>query len=79
MNDDLWKGKRCLWRFRPRGGYGFVLRVPVTIELLTESRAKILIDGTDTRRIVSRRSLISPPTMRGAKPEVEWRGEDPPR
>lgn len=70
MKHNLYVGKRVLWRFKPRGGYGFVLRVPVRIDVLTENRATITIESTGVSRIVSLRSIIDPPSMVGAKAEV---------
>lgn len=67
---DLFVGLRCLWRFKPRGGYGFVLRVPVRVLSLTAGMATILVENTGTRKTVSIGSLVCPPTMRNAVAEV---------
>jgi hypothetical protein len=70
MDSDLWKGKRVIWRHKPRGGYGYVLRIPVTIDGLTKARATIRLE-TGEVIVVPRAALISPPTMRGVGPSVE--------
>lgn len=69
-------GKRCLWRFKPRGGYGFILRVPVTIESLTANTATVLVEQTGKRVVVARKSLIDPATMRHVGPAVEGDSRD---
>jgi hypothetical protein len=65
MADDLWVGLRCVWKHRPRGGYGFVIRAPVTIRRLHATRATVEVEGTGKMAKVSRASLFSPPTMTG--------------
>jgi hypothetical protein len=58
-----WRGRRCLWRHTPRGGYGFVIRVPVTIVAITSrTRATVLVESVGKRVSVSRRSLVDPQT-----------------
>lgn len=71
MDTGLYVGKRVLWRFRPRGGYGFVLRVPVVIRALTPTGATVEIERGGKQVRVLRSSLASPPTMIGVRPEVE--------
>lgn len=70
LRHDLYKGRRCLWVFTPRGGYGFRLRVPVTVLEVGRTTVTILVEGRDVTRRVAVSSLYDPPTMIHAKPEV---------
>lgn len=67
---DLWRGLRVVYRFRPSGGYGFVLAVPATVEFVHRKRVQILIEGIGTRLTVSPESLTIPEAPRGMRDVV---------
>jgi len=68
---DLYPGIRVLWRHTPKGGYGFVMRIPVTVVSKTAKRCVVRIDATEQEISVPYRSLILPKTMVGAVPHIE--------
>lgn len=45
---DLWRGLRVIWRHKPRGGYGFVLKIPAKVLHVTRKRVTIEVE-TDQR------------------------------
>lgn len=57
---DLWRGLRVIWLHRPRGGYGYAIRVPCTVQSWTTSHATVEVeraDGSRSPRVVSRANL----------------------
>lgn len=50
---DIWRGLRVVWLHVPRGGYGYVLRVPATV--VSASRTHVTIDAERADRSVVRR------------------------
>ncbi len=81
MRDDLWVGLRCVWKHKPRGGYGFVIRVPVTVLALYQTQAWVKVEGTGKTAIVLRTSLTTPANMTNVRvtAEIEPRTKEPDR
>jgi hypothetical protein len=50
---DLWRGQRVIWRHVPRGGYGFVLRIPATVVKVTQKRVTIKVESETQPKTVS--------------------------
>ena len=53
-------GDRVIWLHQPRGGYGYIFRIPVKILVSRGSRVKVEVtrkDGSRVERWVKRESL----------------------
>lgn len=56
-------GEKATWLYVPRGGYGYIYPVPVTVVGYTKA-GKVLVDallkdGTTTKRYVQEESLVA--------------------
>jgi hypothetical protein len=70
-NDDLWPGRCCRWRCTPRGGYGYTIRIPVTVVAVHRTRATVRL-ATGEVRVVSRYRLVDAmPYEQGHRVAVE--------
>lgn len=69
---DLWRGKRVIWRHKPKGGYGYVMRLPVTVVEVLRATVRI---RTETGKFVTVKmaSIIDPPSMIDVVATVEAR------
>jgi hypothetical protein len=56
--DDAWPGRRCVWRHTPRGGYGFTLRIPVTVLSRGGTSALVRVEATGDKRTVTLTRLV---------------------
>lgn len=56
--EDCWRGHRMIWRHVPRGGYGFALLIPVTVEERTPKRVRVRIEATGESVAVKLDSLL---------------------
>lgn len=53
---DLWRGLRVFWLHKPKGGYGYEMRIPVQVAKVGAKRVMVEVecgDGTRAKRIVS--------------------------
>ena len=48
--DELYRGRVCVWRHRPRGGYGYVIRIPVTV--VSRAARRVTVRLADGREVV---------------------------
>jgi len=71
---DLWKGLRCIWRHIPRGGYGFALRIPVTVERIWCNAVEVRIEASGKLVKVKPEAIILPSTMTGVVVSAEYAG-----
>lgn len=61
---DLWRGRRVIWRHKPRGGYGFVLRIPVAVEEFESMHAvHVRIEATGEVVAIAMQHLVIPISM----------------
>lgn len=79
MADDLYHGKRVLYRFTPRGGYGYTMRIPVTVLGYTEASARVRVEKNGEELTVRRASLIDQPSMRDVSAHIDNANEQAPR
>jgi hypothetical protein len=70
---DLWKGLCCIWRHVPRGGYGFALRIPVTVERVFCNAVLIRIEASGKLVTVKPESLTIQ-NMTGVRVGAEYDG-----
>lgn len=47
--DDIWPGRRVVWRHKPRGGYGYVLRIQAVVRERDWPRVTIEVNAADGR------------------------------
>jgi len=61
----LWRGLLAVWNHQPRGGYGYLFRIPAEVVSVDGDRVTILVekaDGTKAERTVARSSVWVPCT-----------------
>jgi hypothetical protein len=49
---DLWRGLCVIWLHKPRGGYGYVIRVPGAVLSWTASKVQLEVIRADGSRVV---------------------------
>ena len=47
---ELYSGRVCVWRHRPRGGYGYVIRIPVIV--VSRDARRVTVRLADGREVV---------------------------
>lgn len=67
---DLWRGKRVIWRHKPSGGYGYVMRVPVTVVDVRGKMVGIRLEN-GTELVVQWKNIVDPSDMRHVVPTLE--------
>lgn len=57
---ELWVGLRCDWRHTCRGGYGFTVRVPVTVRRVGTKKSLVLVEKEGKEVWVTNARLCNP-------------------
>jgi hypothetical protein len=78
MSEGLYAGKRCLYRFTPRGGYGYTMRVPVVVLGYSGHFVRVRVEKNGEELSIRRSSLIEPPSMRDVVAHIDNANEQAP-
>lgn len=75
---DLYVGKRVLYRFTPRGGYGYTMRIPVVVLGYAGLSVRVRVEKNGEELTVRRASLLDPPSMRDVSAHIDNANEPVP-